>query len=68
LDVGLRELHDLTALTHLYLGGCLHVADVGLRELHGLTALAHIILYGCSTSKAGRDALEAAIPGLTIHS
>jgi hypothetical protein len=25
-------------------------------------------VYGCSTSKAGRDALKAAIPGLTIYS
>jgi hypothetical protein len=31
-----------------------------------LTALTYLNLYGCSTSKLGRDALKAAIPGLTI--
>jgi hypothetical protein len=43
------------------------VTDVGLQELTTLTALTKLYVYGCSTSKAGRDALKAAIPGLTIH-
>ena len=66
-NVGLRELRGLTALSNLYLHYCPSVTDVGLQELTTLTALTHLELYGCSTSKAGRDALEAAIPGLTIY-
>jgi hypothetical protein len=67
-NVGLRELRDLTALSNLHLNYCPSVTDVGLQELTTLTALTHLHVYDCSTSKAGRDALEAAIPGLTIYS
>jgi internalin A len=66
-DVGLRELRGLTALSTLYLDYCPSVTDVGLQELTTLTALTQLYVYGCSTSKAGRDALKAAIPGLTIY-
>jgi hypothetical protein len=65
-DVGLRELRELTALTELNLGGCSSVTDVGLQELTYLTALTELNLSFCSTSKLGRDALKAAIPGLAI--
>jgi Leucine-rich repeat (LRR) protein len=66
-NVGLRELRDLTALTFLGLSYS-SVTDVGLQELTTLTALTQLGVHGCSTSKAGRDALKAAIPGLTIYS
>jgi hypothetical protein len=65
-NVGLRELRGLIALTFLGLSFCPSVTDVGLQELTTLTALTHLNVYGCSTSKAGRDALKAAIPGLAI--
>jgi hypothetical protein len=65
-NVGLRELRGLTALTELYLDGCYNVTDVGLQELTSLAALNTLHLRSCSTTKAGRDALKAAIPGLTI--
>jgi hypothetical protein len=65
-NVGLRELRGLTALTELNLDFCPNVTDVGLQELTTLTALNTLHLVGCSTTKAGRDALKAAIPGLTI--
>ena len=64
-NVGLRELRGLTALTWLSLSYCPSVTDVGLQELTTLTALTHLGVQGCSTSKAGRDALKAVIPGLT---
>jgi hypothetical protein len=67
-NVGLRELRDLTALSTLYLHGCPSVTDVGLQALTTLTALTSLTVFGCSTSKAGRDALKAAIPGLSIIS
>jgi hypothetical protein len=66
-NVGLRELRGLTALSTLYLPYCPSVTDVGLQELTTLTALTVLNVVGCSTSKAGRDALKAAIPGLTIY-
>jgi hypothetical protein len=66
-NVGLRELRDLTALSTLRLSSCPSVTDVGLQELTTLTALTELFVYDCSTSKAGRDALKAAIPGLTIY-
>ena len=70
-NVGLRELRDLTALSTLFLSHCPSVTDVGLQELTTLTALTTLYLalyvFGCSTSKAGRDALTAVIPGLTIY-
>jgi hypothetical protein len=65
-NVGLRELRGLTALTELNLNGCHNVTDVGLQELTSLAALNTLHLIHCRTSKAGRDALKAAIPGLTI--
>jgi hypothetical protein len=66
-NVGLRELRGLTALSTLRLSSCPSVTDVGLQELTTLTALTELFVYDCSTSKAGRDALKAAIPGLTIY-
>ena len=66
-NVGLRELRDLTALSILHLNYCPSVTDVGLQELTTLTALTRLFVDDCSTSKAGRDALTAVIPGLTIY-
>jgi hypothetical protein len=66
-NVGLRELRGLTAVSNLHLSYCSSVTNVGLQELTTLTALTQLGVYGCSTSKAGRDALKAAIPGLTIY-
>ena len=65
-NVGLRELRGLTALTVLNFICCHNVTDVGLQELTSLAALNTLHLINCRTSKAGRDALKAAIPGLTI--
>jgi internalin A len=65
-NVGLRELRGLTALSTLHLNSCPSVTDVGLQELTTLTALTKLTVHACFTSKAGRDALKAAIPGLTI--
>ena len=65
-NVGLRELRGLTALTELNFNWCSNVTDVGLQELTTLTALNTLHLIRCFTSKAGRDALKAVIPGLTI--
>jgi hypothetical protein len=65
-NVGLRELRGLTALTELNLNCCRNVTDVGLHELTSLVALNKLSLLRCYTSKAGRDALKTAIPGLTI--
>ena len=65
-NVGLRELRGLTALTELNFNSCHNVTDVGLQELTSLVALNTLHLNGCSTTKAGRDALKTAIPGLTI--
>jgi hypothetical protein len=65
-NVGLRELRGLTALTELDFTCCPNVTDVGLQELTSLAALNTLHLLSCSTTKAGRDALKAAIPGLTI--
>jgi hypothetical protein len=66
-DAGLRELRVLTALTRLYLNNCRNVTNVGIQELSSLSSLNHLSLYGCSTSKAGQNALKAAIPGLIIY-
>ena len=66
-NLGLRELRDLAGLTFLSLTFCSNVTDVGLQELTSHTALTTLYLYGCSTTKAGQDALKAAIPGLTIE-
>ena len=65
-DVGVRELRDLTALRTLCLIGCTHVTDAGLQHLMSLTALSHLSLNGTSTTQAGRNALKAAIPALSI--
>jgi hypothetical protein len=66
-DVGVRELRDLTALRKLWLRGCTHVRDAGLQHLMSLTALSELHLYGTSTTQAGRNALKAALPALTIR-
>jgi hypothetical protein len=66
-DVGVRELRDLTALRALNLYNCTHVTDAGLQHLMSLTALSELYLYGTSTTQAGRNALEAALPALTIY-
>jgi hypothetical protein len=66
-DVGVRELRDLTALRTLYLYNCTHVTDAGLQHLMSLTALSRLFLGGTSTTQAGRNALKAALPALTIR-
>jgi hypothetical protein len=66
-DVGVRELRDLTALRRLNLYNCTHVTDAGLQHLMSLTALSHLFLGGSSTTQAGRNALKAALPALTIY-
>jgi hypothetical protein len=63
-DEGVRAVSSMPALTSLDLTMCDKVTNVGLRELRRLTTLTE--LYGSRTSKAGRDALKAAIPGLVI--
>ena len=65
-DAVLWELRDLTALTVLILTSCHDVTDVGLQHLSSLTALTRLYLPGTSTTKAGQDALKAALPALTI--
>ena len=66
-DAVLWELRDLTALTTLFwLHGFPDVTDVSLQHLASLTALTTLSLYNTSTTKAGRDALKAALPALTI--
>jgi hypothetical protein len=66
-DVGVRELRDLTALRTLSLSFCTHVTDAGLQHLMSLTALSELYLIGTSTTQAGRNALKAALPDLTIN-
>jgi hypothetical protein len=66
-DVGVRELRDLTALRTLWLSGCYLVTDAGLQHLVSLTALSMLYIYGISTTQAGRNALKAALPALTIR-
>jgi Leucine-rich repeat (LRR) protein len=66
-DVGLRELRELTALTTLALSYCTKVTNVGLQNLTSLTALTKLYLYDTSTTQAGRNALKAALPALTIY-
>ena len=65
--MGVRELRGLTALTHLSLSGCTNMTDVGLQLLSSLTALNTLYIYNTSTTYAGRNALKAALPALTIH-
>ena len=66
-DVGVRALRDLTTLTSLTLSYCTHVTDEGLQHCTSLTALSTLFLYDTSTTQAGRDALEAALPALRIY-
>ena len=66
-DVGVRELRGLTALETLSLGDCTHVTDVGLQHCKSLTALSDLYLFATSTTQAGRNALKAALPTLTIN-
>jgi hypothetical protein len=63
---GLSTVGGLTSLTWLNLGWNSNVTDVGLQELTSLTKLTNLILRSSFTTKAGWDALKAAIPGLTI--
>ena len=65
-DAVLWELRDITALTTLVLSYCPDVTDVGLHHLTTLTALTNLSLYGTSTTKAGRNALKAALPALNL--
>ena len=44
---------------------CTHVTDVGTRHLSSLTELTRLYLFG--TAQAGRTALKAALPALTIY-
>jgi len=66
-DVGVRELRDLTALRTLILNNCTHVTDAGLQHLMSLTALFELWLFDTPTTQAGRNALKAALPTLTIR-
>ena len=66
-DAGLRELRGFTALTELFFTSCSHVTDVGLQHLTSLTALTTLYLLHTSTTQAGRDALKAALPALSIY-
>ena len=65
-DVGLRELRCHTALTTLWLQSCTNVTNVGLQHLESLTALTRLYLFHTSTTRAGQNALKAALPALTI--
>ena len=65
-DVGVRELRGLTKLKTLNLSYCTHVTDAGLQHCTSLTALSDLWLYGTSITQAGRNALKAALPALTI--
>ena len=64
-SVGVSAMSGLAALTELCLCSC-KVTNVLLHELTYLTKLTCINLDGCRISRAGRVALKAAIPGLTI--
>ena len=61
----MRELHGLTALTELDLRFC-PVTDDWLQHLTCLSALTSLYLSDNSTTEVGRDALETALPALTI--
>ena len=65
-DVVLRELRGLTKLTGLSLRGCSNVTDEGLQHISSLPALIRLNLSRTSTTHAGRNALKAALPALTI--
>ena len=65
-DAVLRELRGHTELTKLCLNFCSDVTDVGLKHLESLTALTQLYLFHTSTTQAGRIALKAALPALTI--
>ena len=66
--VGLGELRGLTELTTLSLAGNIKLTDAMLQPLTSLTSLTCLNICGCEASitKAGRDALKAALPALFI--
>jgi hypothetical protein len=64
-DVGLAHLKGLTSLSHLDLSET-RVTDAGLTHLKGLTKLSYLGLRGTQVTRAGMNALERALPGLTI--
>ena len=64
---GLRAMGGLTALTFLNLYNCTNVTDVGLQHCTSLTALSTLILLRTSTTQAGRNALQTALPALDIR-
>jgi len=64
---GLRSVGGLTTLTILNLGGCDNVTGAVLQHLSSLTALTTLSIYGTSTTQAGKDALKAALPALSIN-
>ena len=72
-DRTLRELSGggLTALTELDLRGCMGVTDAGLGHLASLAALTTLWLSrprnATNTTRAGRKALQAALPALRIR-
>jgi hypothetical protein len=67
-DVGLYAVSRLSALTTLNLRHCLNVTDEGLRELRRLFFLSTLNLSYCpNVTAAGKLALQAALPNLTIH-
>jgi hypothetical protein len=65
-DRGLRELRGLPALNRLSLTDVPNVTDAGLKHLTSLTALTMLYLPYTSTTQAGRAALKAALPALSI--
>jgi hypothetical protein len=64
---GLRAVGGLPTLSILDLICCSNTTDAVLRDLHGLPALTELYLHGTSTTRAGRDALQATLPALTIR-
>ena len=61
-DAVLRELRGLTKLTDLNLCGCSHVTDAGCYT-SPLTSLTEVNFSG---TQAGKDALKATLPALTM--
>ena len=47
--------------------GCTKLTDTVLQHLSSLTALTELHLRYTSTTQTGRNALEAALPALTIY-
>ena len=59
---------SLTALTYLNLANCYQITDHGLRRLTSLHALTSLYLFNCDdVTAAGKQALRAALPSLTIY-